>query len=63
MTGNQTNKQEHNTMKTILMIAMTLGIFALPVSSSQACTCGGKEKCQKCCGEKCKDCTKDCCKK
>lgn len=50
-------------MKIVLTVAMAFGILALPFSSAQACGCGGKEKCAKCCGEKCKDCTKDCCKK
>ena len=49
-------------MKTILLLTVALGMFAIP-ATSQACSCGGKEKCKTCCGEKCKDCTKDCCKK
>ncbi|MBX7210000.1 MAG: hypothetical protein K1X78_16905 [Verrucomicrobiaceae bacterium] len=49
-------------MKSILTLALAFGFLAMPVSS-QACGCGGKEKCTKCCGAKCADCTKDCCKK
>ncbi|MEO6785082.1 MAG: hypothetical protein ABI318_03025 [Chthoniobacteraceae bacterium] len=47
----------------ILKIVFAAVLLALPVASAQACDCGGKEKCEKCCGDKCKDCTKDCCKK
>ena len=46
----------------IIKIVFAAALFALPMSAAQACECGGKEKCVKCCGDKCKDCTKDCCK-
>lgn len=61
---NQKEKaKSQNIMKTILTLVIASGILALPISSAQACSCGGKEKCKACCGEKCSDCTKDCCKK
>jgi len=47
----------------IIKIAFAAALFAMPISAAQACKCGGKEKCESCCGDKCKDCTKDCCKK
>jgi len=46
----------------IMKFVIAAVLLALPITTAQACECGGKEKCEKCCGDKCKDCTKDCCK-
>ena len=52
-------------MKTIAKLALAAAVLALPLTtfSAEGCKCGGKEKCEKCCGAKCSDCTKSCCKK